>query len=224
MASLRPEYGPELPVLVARRMRWPERRTRIVILGLFAALVLLQGARSLATSGSGLTDLLVTEPFAFTLGYRDGMERVRPEPGEVLRLVSKPGGSTDETFTVSELSLPPYTGDPAGVLPVLAGREVEALREEFPVGFRYRGDARTRINDFPGHQILFQTRLGGRLYYGKRYLLLPEYEAPGPPPREGAELTLLSKYSKATPSVGAVGSFGLMKSALRSFRLGTERP
>lgn len=224
MASLRPEYGPELPELVARRFRWPVRRTRIVILGLFAALVLLQGARSLATSGSGLTDVFVTEPFAFTLGYRDGLERVTPEPGETLRLVSRPGGSTDETFTVSELTLAPYAGDPAGMLPLLAAEEVESLRREFPDGFRYRGDSRTRINDFPGHQVLFQTRLGGRLYYGRRYLLLPEYEAPGPPPREGAQLTLLSKYSKATPSVDAVGSFGLMKSALRSFRLGTERP
>lgn len=45
-----------------------------------------------------------------------------------------------------------------------------------------------------------------------------------PAPREGAVITLLSKFSNATPSVNAVGSFGLMKSALRSFRLGTERP
>ncbi len=224
MASLRPEYGPELPVLVAQRFRWPVRRTRIVILGLFAALVLLQGARSLASNRSGLTDVLVTEPFAFTLGYRDGMERVTPEPGEALRLVTRPGSSTDETFTVSELKLPPYPGDPAGALPVLAAQEVQALEKEFPDGFRFRGDSRARINEFPGHQILFQTRLKGRLYYGRRYLLLPEYEAPDPAPREGAQLTLLSRYSKATPSVSAVGSFGLMKSALRSFRLGTERP
>lgn len=224
MASLRPEYGPELPELVAQRFRWPVRRTRIVILGLFAALVLLQGVRSLATSGTGLTDVLVTEPFAFTLGYRDGMERVEPEPGEVLRLISKPGGSTDETFTVSELKIPPYEGDPAGELPVLAAQQVQALEREFPDGFRFRGDSRARINEFPGHQILFQTRLDGRLYYGKRYLLLPEFEAPDPAPREGAQLTLLSRYSKATPSVDAVGTFGLMKSALRSFRLGSERP
>lgn len=224
MASLRPEYGPALPELVARRFRWPVRRTRVVILGLFAALVLLQAARSIATSGTGLTDVLVTKPFAFTLGYRDGMERVAPERGEVLRLISKPGGSTDETFTVSELKLAPYRGDPAGVLPVLAAQQVEALSREFPDGFRFRGDSRARINEFPGHQILFQTRIGGRLYYGRRYLLLPEYEAPGPAPRDGAQLTLLSRYSKATPSVDAVGSFGLMKSALRSFRLGTERP
>lgn len=225
MAFLRPEYGPELPVLVARRLRWPLRRTRIMILGLFAVVVVLQGLRMLTTGGSGLVnDAIVTTPFQFTLGYRDGLERVTPHAGEVLRLVSKPGGKTDETFTVRQLIVPPYRGDPAGELPILAARDLETLRREFPADFRYRGDGRTRINDAPGHQILFQTRIAGHLYYGKRFLLLPDFTPPAPSPREGAELTLLSRYSKATPSVDAVGNFGLMKGALRSFRFGTERP
>ncbi len=224
MATLRPEFGPGLADLLAPRLGWPVRRTRRALLVLFAALVVVQGARIALSGGSGLVnDALVTEPVAFTLGYRSGLERVAPRPGEALRLQSRPGGKTVETFTVAPLRLAPYTGDQAGILPVLAAREVEKLRASFPTEFRYRGDGRARINELPGHQVLFQTRLGGRLFYGKRYFLLPVVEPPAQA-REGAVITLLSRYSKATPSVDAVGVFGLMKGPLRSFRFGTERP
>jgi len=224
MATLRPEFGPGLPALLAPRLRWSVRRTQWVILGLFALLVAVQGTRVVLARGSQLThELVISRPIAFNLGYRDGLERVRPRPGELLRLRSAAGGKTDETFTVAPLRLAPYTGDPAGVLPVLAAREVAKLRASFPADFRYRGDGRARINLLPGHQILFQTRLGGRLHYGKRYFLLPEV-APPAQAREGVVITLLSRYSAATPSVDAVGVFGLMKGPLRSFRFGTERP
>ena len=224
MATLRPEFGPGLPDLLAPRVRWTVRRTRIVLIALFAVLVVVQGARVLLSGGSGLTnDALVREPVAFTLGFRDGLERVPPRAGEMLRLQTPPGAKTGETFTVAPLRLPPYTGDQAGVLPILAAAEVDRLRASFPTDFRYRGDGRVRINEIPGHQVLFQTRIAGRLHYGKRYLLLPVVEPPLQP-REGAALTLLSRSSKATPSVDAVGVFGLMKGPLRSFRFGTERP
>lgn len=224
MALLRPEFGPGLPELLAPRLRWTVRRTRWVLIGSFVALVLIQAARVMLSGGSGLTqEALVTQPIAFTLGFREGLERVAPQPGEVLRLQTPAGAKTDETFTVAPLRLAAYTGDQAGVLPILAAREVRALRARFPTGFRYRGDGRARINELPGHQVLFQTRIGGRLHYGKRFLLLPEVEPPAQA-REGVVLTLLSRYSQATPSVSAVGVFGLMKGPLRSFRFGTERP
>lgn len=224
MATLRPEFGPGLPDLLAPRLRWSVRRTRRALLALFALLVFVQGTRVVASSGSRLTDdVIVLEPIAFTLGYRDGLERVRPRAGETLRLQTLAGAKTDERFTVASLRLAPYDGDQAGLLPILAAREVERLRASFPTEFRYRGDGRARINEIPGHQILFQTRLDGRLYYGKRFFLLPELEPPARP-REGVVITLLSRYSKATPSVDAVGFFGLTKGPLRSFRFGTERP
>lgn len=224
MALLRPEFGPGLPDLLAPRLRWPVRRTRIVLLVLFGLLVAAQGARIVASRGSGLThDALVGGRVPFTLGYRGGLERVAPVGQELLRLKTPPGGKTDETFTVAPLHLARYTGNVAGILPIVAAREVGRLRAAFPTGFRYRGDGRARINEATGHQVLFQTRIGGHLYYGKRYLLLPE---PPPPAqaRDGAVITVLSRYSTATPSVDAVGVFGLAKGPLRSFRFGTERP
>lgn len=224
MATLRPEFGPGLPDLLAARLRWPVRQARRVVLALFATLVGVQCARVVLSDGSGLTnDAVVSEPVAFTLGYRDGLERVTPRAGEALRLETANGAKTDETFSVSPLQLPPYTGDLAGVLPVVAAREVGRLRASFPRDFRYRGDGRARINEIPGHQLSFQTRIGGRLYYGKRFFLLPEVEPPAQA-RKGVTITLLSRYSKATPSVDAVGVFGQTKGPLRSFRFGTERP
>ncbi len=224
MALLRPEFGPTLPEIVAPRLRWSVRRTSIVLISIVALLVLVQTVRVLTSDTSGLVnDVIVREPVAFTLGYRAGLERVTPRAGEELRLQTRPGGKTTETFTVAPLQLAPYTGDQAGILPVLAAREVGKLRASYPDDFRYRGDGRARINELPGHQLLFQTRIGGKLYYGKRYFLLPVVEPPAQA-REGAVITLLSRYSKATPSVDAVGVFGLMKGPLRSFRFGTERP
>ena len=224
MATLRPELGPGLPDLLAARLRWPVRRTRRVLLALFAAIVLVQGARVALSSGAGLTnDAIVSGPVAFNLGYRDALKRVTPRTGEALRLVSAPGAKTDERFTVAPLRLVPYTGEQAGTLPVVAAREVKRLRASFPEGFRYRGDGRTRINEIPGHQLLFQTRIDGRLYYGKRYFLLPEVEPPAQS-RQGVVITLLARYSKTTPSIDAVGVFGQTKAPLRSFRFGTERP
>lgn len=224
MATLRPEFGPGLPSLLAPRLRWTVRRTRRVLLALLAVLVLGQSARVMLSGGSGLTnDAIVAEPVAFTLGYRDGLRRVEPRAGEALRLETPAGAKTGETFTVAPLQLSPYSGDQAGILPVLAAREIGRLRESFPTEFRYRGDGRARINELPGHQVLFQTRIDGRLHYGKRYFLLPAVDAPAQA-REGVIITLLSRYSKATPSLDAVGAFGFMKGPLRSFRFGSERP
>ncbi len=220
-STLRPEFGPPLPELLAPRLRTSPGRLRVVLL-VFAALVLVAfGVRKILQRGSPLTqDVLVTRPLAFTLGYRGGLVRARPGPGELLRLQTAAGAASPQRFTVSPLLLAPYSGDQAGVLPVLASRGIADLRRAFPVGFRYRGDGRTRINALPGHQVLFQTRLAGRTTYGKRFFLLPDE----PGARAGVTITLLSTRSPSIPTVDAVGLIGLLKGPLRSFRFGTQRP
>lgn len=225
MALLRPGFGPTLPELVAPRLGWTVKRTALVLAGVLAVLVLVQGFRVVTSDRSGLVnDVLVREPVAFTLGYRAGLDRVTPRGDEEFRLQTRPGGKTTERFTVAPFRVQPYTGDTAGILPIVASREVATLRKEFPDEFRFRGDGRARINLIPGHQLLFQFRQGGRLWYGKRYLLLPEVEPPAQA-RIGAVITVLAQRDGlAFPTVDAVGTFGLMKGPLRSFRFGTERP
>lgn len=221
MAILRPEFGPTLPELLAPRVRMTPARLRIAILVLAALLVGAFAVRKVLQRTSSLTnDVLVTRPIAFTLGYREGLERVAPGPGEALRLQTPAGSPSPERMTVAPLRLAPYTGEQSGVLPIVASRDIATLRRAFPDGFRYRGDGRTRINLLPGHVVLFQTRLAGRTTYGRRYFLLPDE----PGAREGAAITLLSTRSPAIPSVDAVGAVGLLKGPLRSFRFGTERP
>ena len=220
MASL-PEFGPALPELLAPRLRISPRRLRVVLVAVALLLVAAFVVRRALLGASDLThDVLVTRPIAFTLGYRDGLERVTPGPGEMLRLQTPAGTDPPERLTVSPLRLPRYAGDPAGVLPVLASRDVGRLRRLFPDGFRFRGDGRARVNFLPGHQLLFQTRIDGRTTYGKRFLLLPDE----PGARDGVTVTLISGRSPAIPSVDAVGGFGPLKGPLRSFRFGTERP
>ena len=222
MATLRPGFGPILPELLAPRLRTSAARLRVLILALAVLLLAAFAVRKLLQGPGSLTqDVLVTRPVAFTLGYRDGLERVAPARGEVLRLQTPGATPAPERFSVAPLTLPAYRGDPAGILPVIAARDVAALRRAFPTGFRYRGDGRTRVNFIPGHQVLFQTKLAGRTTYGKRYFLVPD-DLPGA--RQGVVLTLLSTRSLAIPTVDDVGGVGLLKGPLRSFRFGTERP
>ncbi len=217
MALLRPEFGPGLPDLLAPRLRWTVRRTRIVLITAFAVLVAVQGFRILTSDTAGLTrEVVVRSPVAFTLGYRPGFKRITPQGAELVRLQSRPSRAVAESFTVSSLLVAPYRGEPAGVLPVLAARDIAPLRARFPDGFRYRGDGRGRVGPLPAHQLLFQTRIAGRLVFGKRFWVLPDE----PGARRGAIITILSQASRTTPSVSSVGGFGLARPTLRSFAFG----
>ena len=124
-----------------------------------------------------------------------------------------------ERFSVRPITLPPYTGDPAGVEPIVASGLIRQMRREDP-GFVLRSEGRTRINQQPGYQIQFQTRVGGRLAFGRRTMLF----ADEPGVRQGADITLVSVRSPTIPNVDAVGSNGPLKQPYRSFRLGAERP
>jgi hypothetical protein len=221
MATLRREFGPALPELLAPRLRTTPGRVRAVLLVLAALLLAAFAARKLMQGATSLPhDALVSRPIAFTLGYRDGLEQVATRPGEALRLQTPAGTEEPESFTVAPLELARYSGDEAGVLPIVAARGIAALRREFPSGFRYRGDGRTRVNLLPGHQVSFQTNVAGHTTYGKRFFLLPDE----PGARAGVAVTLLSARSPAIASVYDVGGVGLLKSPFRSFRFGTERP
>ncbi len=44
------------------------------------------------------------------------------------------------------------------------------------------------------------------------------------PPREGVDIMIMAARSDAIPRADAVASQGALKTAIRSFRFGTERP
>ncbi len=224
MPAARPEFGPSLPELAASRLRLPVARVRTALLGaaaLAVALYFLSGL--LVVRGpEPLEDQLVGGAVPFTLGHSTALRRVDPEPGEVLRLQSRPGG-LEQSYAAEPFAIPPHRGDVTAVLGVLAARQADALARELP-GFRYRGDGKARINELPGHLLVFQFRRDGRTMYGKRFLLAPLAEPGAPAPARGMAVTLVAERSPAVPNPAAVGDDSALKAPLRSFRFGTERP
>ena len=160
------------------------------------------------------THVVRTKPIAFNLRYPGGMRQLEPADGELLHLQRK--GMDD--FIVERLQLPRYAGDVGGALPVIAARELDALRKRFP-DLEPVEEGKTRINRVAGYALVFRASRKPRLY--GRLVLLPE---PLPGARDGVKLLLL-----ATPDGGAdkaqdVGAVGQLKTPYRSFRFGTEGP
>jgi hypothetical protein len=163
---------------------------------------------------------VVKGPPAFNLIWRGGLERADPSPGELLRLENPPGAPYVQRFVVRSLHLPPYRGDVFGILPLHVGTiTMNEIQKDYP-GAVERSEGKARINELPGYQIVFQTKIGGRVAYGRRVLLLPDE----PGVRDGAQIEMLVTRSPAVPRADAVGANGPLKTPLRSFRFGTERP
>lgn len=230
MPSLvRDEFGPTLPDLIASRTGRPTRRVRILLLALIAAVIVVGlGARAIQReAAAGDVVVLDDARVPVNLTYDDSrLERVAPEGDELLRLETPADAKTPMAFTVAERRLPAYEGDAAGFVPLYAERLIAEQRAADP-DFVLRGEGKARINDSPGYQIVFQTKVDGETAYGKRFLL---YDDPDDTeetinrPRIIADVTLLNGRSKAIPNADAVGGNGPLKTPLRSFRFGTERP
>ena len=224
MPAARPEFGPSLPELAASRLRLPEARVRAILIGAVAvAAVLYVASGLLGVRGTpALQDAIVGGAVPFTLGHSDALRRVDPEPGEALRLEGRPGGP-EQSYAAEPFAIPAHRADVTAVLGVLAARQADALARELP-DFRYRGDGKARINELPGHLLVFQFRRDGRTVYGKRFLLAPLAEPGAPAPRRGMAVTLVAERSPAVPNADAVGDDSALKAPLRSFRFGTDRP
>ncbi len=218
-APVKPEFRPTLPDLLGPRLRRLGRVGTIVLaLAVLAAVILLVAAER--GGGSATKVLVVRGPLTFNLTYDTSrLDRATPPAGASLLLRTRAADPDPESFTVRPITLPAYKGDPAGVEPIVASELIAQMRKADPA-FILRKEGRTRINQQPGYQIQFQTRVGGRVAYGRRTLLFPDE----PGVRDGADITALSVRSPTIPNVDAVGSNGPLKQPYRSFRFGAERP
>ncbi|MCW3016245.1 MAG: hypothetical protein JWO02_3337 [Solirubrobacterales bacterium] len=224
MPVVREELGPSLPQLLEPRWRVLSRGRRIAVVVAAVVLVALLVVAREAVRAEPLKPLVVREPIAFNLVHRPELRQVTPGRGEVLRLQADPASNTEELFTVSPLTVPPYRGDISSAYLLMASRKLDELRAADP-NVAYRGEGKARVNLIPGYQLAYQTRKAGKLFFGKVFFLVAEPGNGQPQSREGAELTLLSQFSPATtPSLTDVGNTYLLKAPLRSFRFGTERP
>jgi hypothetical protein len=216
MSAVRPEFGPTLPELLGPRIRALPRVLRVALATL-AALVVLLLAYVLFLRGDGVKAkraVIVRAPIAFNFVYRAPFRKEAPQAGELARV-----GSRDQSFSVRELRLPAYRGDAAGFLPLYAATLEAQMARDLP-GFSWRADGRTNINKQQGFEIVFQFRRSdGTLTYGRRTLLLPSVTA-----RQGVDIWAVAPRSPAVVRADDVGHNGGLKTALRSFRFGTERP
>jgi hypothetical protein len=211
---IKPEYGPTLGRLLEPRWRRASAFVRGVVIAACAAVVAIAVVAVLElepTSYSHGGRL----PFSFT--YR-GLYRTSPEPGGYVRIVARyADGSLKYSYAVNPLTIPPYSGQLSGALPVYASAYGDRLPARFP-GFVRRGEGKTRVNKVPAYQVLFETRIDGREMYGRNVLLLPEREGA----REGVEIVMLTAVG-ATSEVkeaSEVASGGTLLRPLKTFSFG----
>jgi hypothetical protein len=221
MSVVRPEFGPTLPELLGPRVRALPRGGQVAVFALAALVGLALAFALLRDGGEERTTVVVREPIAYNLVHPPVLRRVAPQGRETLRLETAPGTADPQSFAVTPFRLPPYRGDSTGVLTGMSPNLIERMRRTIP-GFVWRSDGRVNYNRQPGYEILFQAKIRGRTWYGRRTLLVPGGDEP---PREGADIMIMAARSEAIPRVDAVGSSqGALKTAIRSFRFGTERP
>jgi hypothetical protein len=222
VSVVRPEFGPSLPELLGPRVRALPRALRLGLVALAAVIVIAAAALLLRDRRDTRPHAVVRSPVAFNLLYPKPLERARPRGREVLRVQTPPGTTAPQSFAVTPLRLPPYRGDSSAVLAVMASGLVKQMSSTVP-GFVERGEGRVNYNRQPGYEIQFQARIGGRTTYGRRTLLMPGGDAP---PRAGVDIMILAARSAAVPNVNAVAATNgsALKTAIRSFRFGTERP
>lgn len=216
MSAVRPEFGPTLPELLGPRLRAlpPALRFGLAALAGFVVVAIFYVLVLRGDGADAKRAVVVRTPIAFNFVYRAPFQRLASQDGELARV-----GSASQSFAVRELQLPPYRGDAAGFLPLYAAQQETQMARRFP-GFVWRSDGRANINQQQGFEIVFQFRPpGGPLTYGRRVLLLPSITA-----RQGADILITAPRSAAIVRADDVGRNGGLKTAVRSFRFGTERP
>jgi hypothetical protein len=216
MSTIRPEFGPTMPELLGPRLRALPRAVRLALAALVAVVVLVVLWAALLR-GDGATAkraVIVRAPVAFNFAYRAPFAKQPLAAGELARV-----GSKEQSFSVRELRLPAFQGDAAGFLPLFAAQQEPAMARQFP-GFVWRSDERANINKQQGYEIVFQYRgADGKTAYGRRIFLVPNVTS-----RQGADILIRAPRTPAIVRADDVGKNGGLKTALRSFRFGTERP
>jgi hypothetical protein len=221
---VKPELGPTLPELVAPWWRRASRPVRAAIVAGAALVAVLLVAGLVSVVRGGDVHEVVEQPIAFNLRHAEGLPRVEPERGDLLRLEQlRDGRLFLQSFAVTPLLLPPYEGAPSGVFPVQAEELKERLARRF-ADFELVEEGRMRINEQPGYEVVFRARNDeGRRLYGRFVMLVP-FTDPPEPQRRGVTLELLGTPAAGIPNAESIGDAGGLKLPLRSFRFGTEAP
>jgi hypothetical protein len=214
LSLVAPEFRPTLRDEILRlRPRW--RMPVTVLLILIAALALLLLLKRSSQPG---THVVHAGQPAFNLRFTEPLKRVNAGPGELAHLEWRDKGVLRASFVVEPLKLPPFTGDVGGVFPVVASRDLDALKQRFP-GLEPVEEGKARVNKVPAYSMTFRASRKPRLY--GRVVLLAE---PVSGSRDGFRIVMLATPKGGADKAGDVGARGVLKTAYRTFRFGTEGP
>jgi hypothetical protein len=208
---LKPQYGPTLGTLLAPRWHAAPRAARILARAAGVGLVALAIAAALTLWPAGYSH---GGPAPFHFSYRS-LYRTTPEQGQYVRIDRRDdGGRLENSFAVSPLHLPPYSGGLSGELPVYASGYIDRLRAKF-TDFALRGEGKTRVNTVPAYNIFYTTRIEGREMYGRDVLLLPAREGV----RNGVALEMLTLPSPSLTSPLEVATAGVLERPVETFTI-----
>jgi hypothetical protein len=211
---MKSEYGPTLGRLLAPRWHAASPLTRAAVIasgvGLLVAIVAvaltLENA-SFSHSGS--------VPFSFS--YRD-LYRVRPDPGGYVKVQRRSSdGALEYSYAVDPLRLPPYTGGLSAELPLYATGYIRGLSQRYR-DFVPDGEAKTRVNNVTGYDVLYTAEVEGREMLGRDILLLPERTGA----REGVDIVMLTSTTASSQidSPMEVATTGVLLRPLKTFTFG----
>jgi len=211
---IKPEYGPTLGRLLAPRWQAASRLVHGVVIAAGALLLVAVVAITLTLLNATFSHA-GRVPFSFE--YR-GLYRAAPDPGGYVKVQKRSAaGTLQYSFAVAPLTLPPYTGDLSGELPLYATSYIEMLRSRYS-GFVLRGEGKTRVNTVPAYDVLYTALVQGRRMYGRDILLLPERSGA----REGVAIAMLTARGASRQVEGPleVGTTGVLLKPVRSFTIG----
>jgi hypothetical protein len=210
--AMKSEYGPTLGRLLAPRWRAASRLTRAAALAAAVALVAVLAAVALTLANTTYSH---GGPVPFSFSYRD-LYRVAPDAGGYVKVQARwPDGELKYSFAVDPLTLPPYSGELTGELPLYATHLARALSRRLH-GFELRGEGKTRVsNTLTGYQVLFTADVQGQRMYGRDVLLLPQRAGV----HEGVIAAMLTSptASAQVTSPMEVGETGVLLRPLKSF-------
>jgi hypothetical protein len=211
---MKPEYGPTLGQLLSPRWRTASRLARAAVIAAGVGLLaLLLGA--VLTLENATYSRGGKVPFSFA--YRS-LYRVPPDPGGYVKVQRRRAdGALLDSYAVEPLSVPPYSGEQSGELPLLASGYIRSLTQ-LDAGFVLRGEGKTRVNGVPAYQVLYTAIVEGRPMFGRDVLLLPERKGA----REGVEIVMLTSptANAQVDSPLEVAGTGVLLRPLKTFSFG----
>ena len=214
--SVRPEFGPTLPSLLAAR--GVSRRAMVVGLGVLVALAI--GVVLVARALGHDAQLVVDGPPQFNLVYDSrALHSVAPQPGELARLV---GNRRDVrvTITVRATRVPAYgRGDfVGGELPVIGEQHLARLRAQYGRVDVY-DEGKARINRNPGWQIGFSAALPQGKLFGRDAYVFPDEVG-----RTDGVLLSMRRVILRRQTAADDAFFKTVKLAFSSFNFGAAQP